>query len=375
MDKNACLKRLLRVLLPMVLLFVIIMASTRVEKQALGPDTSAVYVRATVTQILADQSGGQPFTGNQKVQATVTSGTYKGRSCQLQNSNSYHTGAFCEEGTRVIALVSEKENGELGGTVYNYDRTGMVYLLIGMFALTLICVGGKKGAAALYALVSTFVCVLCMYVPLLYIGTNGILAGVLTAVTILAVSIYILNGWSVKTLCAMIGTTIGVGLSGVLAMAIGGGSQLSGYNSADVEALVYLGSKTGLDIANVLYAGVLISSLGAVMDVSVSIVAAMAEIREKAPRLKAAELFASGMRVGHDMMGTMSNTLILAYAGSATSVLLYTYGMPYLKIMGNNDIVTEILCGLCGTIGVIATVPIQAAITAMILRPKDGKKR
>lgn len=119
----------------------------------------------------------------------------------------------------------------------------------------------------------------------------------------------------------------------------------------------------------------MISSLGAVMDVSVSVVAAMYEIHEKAPRLGSKELFKSGMHVGHDMMGTMSNTLILAYTGSATATLLtiYSYEMPYLQIMGYNSIIIEIVSGLCGTIGVILTVPLQAFITTAVLKSKHLK--
>lgn len=125
-----------------------------------------------------------------------------------------------------------------------------------------------------------------------------------------------------------------------------------------------------LNVGQLLYSGILISSLGAVMDVSVSVAAAIEEIHEKAPKLPVRELFRSGMHIGHDMIGTMSNTLILAYTGSATGALmtLYSYEMPFLQVMGYNSIVIEILCGLCGTIGVILTVPIQAAITAFALR-------
>ena len=93
---------------------------------------------------------------------------------------------------------------------------------------------------------------------------------------------------------------------------------------------------------------------------------------EHSPELSAKELFASGMRVGKDMIGTMSNTLILAYTGSATGIIMYVYAsdMAYLKMMSYNTIIIEILCGLCGTIGVILTVPIQTAITALILKRK-----
>lgn len=376
MENRRCLlKRTLRIFFPMVVLVGIIIGSCRVERAHIKANAQVEYVKAQVTEILEDYSGGEPYGGTQKVLAKITSGQYKGQICKLENSNTYQRGAFCVAGTRVIAVVKDTD-GTVTGSVYNYDRTIMVYVLLGLFSLCLVLVGGKKGAASLYALVFTFICIICMYIPLLYIGMNGILSAFITAVVILTASIYILNGWSSKTICAVIGTTIGIVLSGGLAMLVGKISNLSGYNMSDVESMIYIANNSRLSVADILYAGILISSLGAVMDVSVSIVAAVTEIHEKAPNLKAKELFMSGMNVGHDMMGTMSNTLILAYTGSATGTILtiYSYEMPYLQIMGYNSIIIEIVCGLCGTIGVILTVPIQAFITTMVLKTNILKK-
>ena len=368
-NKNVWLSRLLRLILPLVLLFGLIFGSTLVKRQQIGPDTKAVYVHATVTSVEEDHTN---LYGSQQVQATITSGEYKGQGCALQNIYEHQGHVNCAPGAKIIALVSQRADGTLSGRVYNYDRTPVVYLLLGLFALILIFVGGKKGAASLYALVLTFVCILCMYIPLLYLGINGILAAIATAVVILIGSLYLLNGWSGKTLCAIIGTTAGVGISGLLAMLAGSGANLSGYDMEEVESMLFISGRIGLDLKNILYAGVLISSLGAVMDVSVSIVAAMQEVYEQAPKLKVSQLFESGMRVGRDMMGTMSNTLILAYTGSATGILLgaYAYQWSYPQMMGNDAIVIEILCGLCGTIGVVLTVPIQAGITAFYLKRK-----
>lgn len=368
-------RRMLQALLPMALLFGVVIGSSQVKLVKIASDTQAVYVKATVRAILEDNTQGEPFSGNQKVQAVITSGQLKGETCELVNANSYQRGALCAPGTKVIAFVAQEATGELKGSVYNYDRTGMVWMLVALFAVILLAVGGKKGALSLYALFFTFVCIVCMYVPMLYVGLNAILAAILTAVLVLVASIYILNGWSLKTACAIVGTTAGVAISGLLAMLIGRMSNLSGFHMPEVESMVYIANHAGLDVANILYAGVLISSLGAVMDVSVSIVAAMQEIHENAPHLQAKELFLSGMRVGHDMMGTMSNTLILAYTGSATSVLLtvYSYEMTYLQTMGHNSIVIEILCGLCGTIGVVLTVPLQTLVTTIAI--KSGRIR
>ena len=370
--KKVMLQRLLRLILPMVLVLVILLWCGSVERNVLGPDTDSFYVRAKITDIPVDHTAGE-FSGIQKVTAVVTGGAHRGKTCELDNPNSYHIGAYGGAGTRVVALVRLTEDGNLVGTVYNHDRTPMVLLLLGLFAVATVLVGGKKGIATLYALTFTFLCVICLYIPLLYVGCNGILAAVLTSVTILAASIYILNGWSVKTFCAMIGTTLGVALSGVLAMIIGRSFHLSGYNMDEVEALVFIANSSRLKIGDILYAGVLISSLGAVMDVSVSIVAAMDEVRQHAQNLSRKELFASGMRVGKDMIGTMSNTLILAYTGSATGIMMNAYAndMAYLRLMSYNPVIIEILCGLCGTIGVILTVPLQAFITALFF----GKKK
>jgi len=368
-NKKLWLHRLLRLILPLVLLFGLIFASAQVKRTQLGPDNNSVYVHATVTAVLEDHAGAY---GSQRVQATITSGEYEGESCVLENLYEHQGHVYCAPGVKILALVHPSQSGTLGGRVYNYDRTGVVYFLLALFALILIFVGGKKGAAALYALVLTFVCILCMYLPLLYLGMNGILAAIATAVVILVASLYILNGWSGKTLLAIIGTTLGVGISGLLAMLAGKGANLSGYNMEEVSSMIFISDRIGLDLKNILYAGALISSLGAVMDVSVSVVAAMEEVYQQAPKLKAGELFESGMRVGRDMMGTMSNTLILAYTGSATGLLLgaYSYQWAYPQIMGSDSIVVEILCGLCGTIGVVLTVPIQAGITALYLKRK-----
>ena len=370
--KKVMLQRLLRLILPMVLVLVILLWCGSVERNILGPDTDSFYVRAKITDIPVDHTAGE-FSGIQKVTAVVTGGAHRGKICELDNPNSYHIGAYGGAGTKVVALVRLTEDGNLVGTVYNHDRTPMVLLLLGLFAVATVLVGGKKGIATLYALTFTFLCVICLYIPLLYVGCNGILAAVLTSVTILTASIYILNGWSVKTFCAMIGTTLGVALSGVLAMVIGRSFHLSGYNMDEVEALVFIANSSRLKIGDILYAGVLISSLGAVMDVSVSIVAAMDEVRQHAQNLSRKELFASGMRVGKDMIGTMSNTLILAYTGSATGIMMNAYAndMAYLRLMSYNPVIIEILCGLCGTIGVILTVPLQAFITALFF----GKKK
>lgn len=150
-------KRVLRVLLPMVILAGIIIGSCQIKRTHIKANNNVVYVKAKVTQIIEDNSGGQPFGGAQKVSAKITGGQYKGQNCELDNSNSFQRGAFCTTGTKVIAVVKDID-GVITGSVYNYDRTMMVYVLLGLFSLCLVLVGGKKGAAALYDDIYIYMC-------------------------------------------------------------------------------------------------------------------------------------------------------------------------------------------------------------------------
>ena len=141
---------------------------------------------------------------------------------------------------------------------------------------------------------------------------------------------------------------------------------------SNIETLSYVGQLTDIKIGGLLFSGILIASLGAVMDVAMSVSSAISEIHDKAPELSSLELFKSGMNVGRDMMGTMSNTLILAFVGSAVSELVinYAYNLPFRQIINSYNIGIEIMQGVSGSIGVILTVPAVAAITAFLCNRK-----
>ena len=134
----------------------------------------------------------------------------------------------------------------------------------------------------------------------------------------------------------MIGTVAGVGISGILAVLFGRLTQISGYNVAEIEQLEYVGQMTNVKIGELLYAGILISTLGAVMDVAMSVASTINEIHYRNPDLSRKELFTSGIRVGKDMMGTMSNTLILAFTGSSINTLVFMYVYNYTAVQITN---------------------------------------
>ena len=177
-----------------------------------------------------------------------------------------------------------------------------------------------------------------------------------------------------KGICAMTGTISGVLIAGVFATVFGKITRITGYNIEDIETMVYVSQNSKLQIGGVLFSGILIASLGAVMDVAVSISSTIEEIHNKRPELTAKELFKSGIHVGKDMMGTMSNTLILAFTGGAinTMILIYAYIMPYLQVVNMYSIGIEVIKGISGTLGIVLTVPIVSVISAKVYSGDSG---
>lgn len=261
-------------------------------------------------------------------------------------------------------------------SVYSKDRIVAVAAFVGIFLLLICVIGGKNGVKSVIGLVFTFVAIFMIYIPLIYRGFSPFWAAVIITIITTIVTMYLISGIAVKTLCAILGTVIGVLLAGLSAWLFGRVADIDGYNVSNIETLAYVGQITNIQIGGLLFSGILIASLGAVMDVAMSVSSAISEIHDKAPQLGCLELFKSGMNVGRDMMGTMSNTLILAFVGSAVSELVinYAYNLPFRQIINSYNIGIEIMQGVSGSIGVILTVPAVAVVTAWMLTRGEHAK-
>ena len=365
-------KRQLIILLCAVLFALFLYRYNQIDRVGLYDTEGKTFEKAEVVDIIKDnetESGNQ--IGDQVVSLELLSGDYKGNTVEAVSSSSYLYGAHCEVGMRVIAEVNESDDS-LYVTVYSQDRTWMLYAIILLFLITLCIIGGRQGFNSAVALVFTFVCIVFLFLPMIYRGISPVLAAAAVAVLTTFVTMYLIGGLSSKSVTAMIGTVAGVGISAVLAVLFGRMTGISGYNVSDIEQLEYVGQTTNVRIGELLYAGILISALGAVMDVAMSVASTISEIHFRNPELSRKELFASGIRVGRDMMGTMSNTLILAFTGSSinTLVFMYVYGYSSTQITNMYSIGIEVIQGISSTMGVILTVPIVSVICAWHLKMK-----
>lgn len=280
-----------------------------------------------------------------------------------------------EDGMEIVLAVREREGQPPSFGVDTYARDKVLYILIFLFIFVLIGVGRIKGLMALISLVITGLLIAFFMLPLMFKGYSPILLAVITASIVIFISLMLIGGFNKKSLAAIIGTSAGVVIAGIISLISGRLAHLTGITGEASEQLIYIVSSFPINIKGIMFAGIIISSLGAVMDVGMSIASVVFEIHNKVPELNKAELFKSGMNVGKDIMGTMANTLILAFAGCSLSImiLLMAYNMPYFRAINLNMVSTEIIQGLSGSIGLVLTVPITSMVSALFISNKLRK--
>ncbi len=346
-----------------------------VEKTELVNRTGQTFEKAVVTEILQDnmQEDGTRV-GEQTVKVLMRSGELKGQEITCTSSAGYLFGAACRVGMKVIIMQSVAGDTVVS-SVYAQDR-GMVLLLFAALYLASLCVvGGWKGFRGALGLVFTFASIIFIYLPLIYRGYSPFWVAVFLCVVTTIITLWLIGGLTKKTLAAIAGTLAGVLFAGVMASVFSLATGITGWNVSDIETLVTLWETNDIAVGGLLFSGLLISTLGAVMDVAMSIASSMQEICEQNSSIGRLELLRAGMRIGRDMMGTDSNTLILAFAGGSVSMLVldYAYDLPLLQIVNSNNIGIAIMQGLSGSFGVVFSVPATVLIAAMIYRGKMRK--
>lgn len=363
---------IIRAVVVVVCLAAFIIAADRLrvtDKEPIVTTLGYSYENAKVIEVVEDNlSPDGVRVGYQMLKVQLTSGEYKGEIVNATSAEGNLFGAVCKKGDSVVVHMSVSGDSK-NVSVYSKDRIVAVAAFVGIFLLLICVIGGKNGVKSVIGLVFTFVAIFMIYIPLIYRGFSPFWAAVIITIITTIVTMYLISGIAVKTLCAILGTVIGVLLAGLSAWLFGRVADIDGYNVSNIETLAYVGQITNIQIGGLLFSGILIASLGEVMDVAMSVSSAISEIHDKAPQLGCLELFKSGMNVGRDMMGTMSNTLILAFVGSAVSELVinYAYNLPFRQIINSYNIGIEIMQGVSGSIGVILTVPAVAVVTAWML--------
>lgn len=325
--------------------------------------------------------GEENFDGYiQEIIVEFLSGERKGDQITVENTLSDNAAynLIFEQGDKVVLTIETYKDSE-GEFIYISDHLRNDYILyLGIIFLAAVLIIGKgQGVRALISLGLTVGSVIFILLPNILKGGNPMVWSVIISIGITVVTILLITGFTRKSAAAIIGISVGVIVAGVISYIIGIKIKLTGLSADDATMLMYIPQGIQFNFQHLLFAGIILGALGAVMDVGVSISSSIDEIYKANENLTRRELFDAGMNVGRDIMGTMINTLILAYTGTSIPLLLLfmAYDSSMLEIINLDTVATEIVRSLSGSIGLILTIPITAVISTFLIKNKEKENR
>ena len=317
----------------------------------------------------------------QVVKIRFTEGVYKNEEREATYTLSYDIDnkllAYeLEKGNSVMVQITEKEDGSITCVVEDVVRQNYIILMITVFFISVIAIGGRRGGKAILGLIATILAVYFILIKSIFAGYSPILMSVVTSAVVIILTFLIIGGINKKVITAALGTLGGVVSSGLVALIFNNLAKLSGICEDAIQLTINM-QEVVFNFREILFAGIVVSALGACMDVGMSIASSLDEIKIKNPEITWKELLKSGMNIGRDVIGTMTNTLILAYVGGSIVLILLMMAtkMDLGYILNKELIATEIISAVAGSMGVVYTVPITSAVYAFLNKDKTVYKK
>lgn len=317
----------------------------------------------------------------QVVKIRFTEGVYKNEEREATYTLSYDIDnkllAYeLEKGNSVMVQITEKEDGSITCVIEDVVRQNYIILMIAVFFISVIAIGGRRGGKAILGLIATILAVYFILIKSIFAGYSPILMSVVTSAVVIILTFLIIGGINKKVITAALGTLGGVVSSGLVALIFNNLAKLSGICEDAIQLTINM-QEVVFNFREILFAGIVVSALGACMDVGMSIASSLDEIKIKNPEITWKELLKSGMNIGRDVIGTMTNTLILAYVGGSIVLILLMMAtkMDLGYILNKELIATEIISAVAGSMGVVYTVPITSAVYAFLNKDKTVYKK
>lgn len=348
------------------------------ERKLERPDY--VTIRAKVLDITFDdyqvEKPDMPIESDfryQHLRIKILNGPHKNETYTVRNTIemiSPYKLIFDKNDILLLRLTEDADHKVVNLKIYERSRERILYFMIAFFMFLLIAIGGKKGLKSAITLIFMGVLIIFVLLPLIVRGYNPILVSIFISALSVVFTLTLVSGINKKTLTAILATIGGVVIAGFIAFVVGKASQLTGLGSDDAQMLAYIPQNKHINFQGLLFGGIIIGALGAIMDVTMSVSSAMWEIKEIQPKITTKEFIRSGMNIGKDIMGSMSNTLILAYVGGSIYMMLLfsMFNMTPLEIVNLDLIASEIIRAMAGSIGLICAIPLTVTIAAALAK-------
>ena len=345
------------------------LAQESVPKPPNEETLEAVVTKATNEKII-ESDGKEQL--HQTLQLTVTKGSIKGRKIVIENGDLNQVNVMkYDVDDKVLATYMKNFEGKDVYLVQDYIRRDWLYLLFFIFISVVVVIGTKRGAAALVGMAFSFFVIFAFILPQISAGHDPILIAILASTAIIPVTFYLSHGFNRKTSTAIAGTFIALVITGILATIFVTVTRLSGFSS---EEAGFLQAEKGgvINVKGLLLAGIIVSVLGILDDITVSQASVVHQLKKLSPHLTFIQLYSKAMNVGRDHIASVVNTLVLVYAGAAMPLfLLFTSSSrPFGQVINHEVIAEEVIRTLVASIGLILAVPITTALTAYFIKRK-----
>ncbi len=351
-----------------VLLIILLMSIFNVYAETdINIDNKKVAVKITKILDSYETEDGIKF---QNIEGKILSGKDKGKIIAAE---------FCLESYDMIEVksleVGEKvvvmKDAEIGDKIIVVEkyRQDVIIILILIFMGLILCIGGKQGIKTLVSLGATLLTIVYILIPGIMNGMKAMPLTIACSIIITFITLILVGGFNKKTLVSILGTVGGVIIAGTLVIFFSKIGNITGMMNEEARLLLYASQEDNIDVQGLFFAGIILGTLGATMDITMSISSAMTEIMTKAKKISIKELLKSGYTVGKDAMGTMSNTLILAYVGESLILiilLIYNNSSDPLALFNSDFLTSELLRSICGTIGMISAIPLTTLIFGLL---------
>lgn len=313
----------------------------------------------------------------QEVTVEITEGDYIGDEFTTNYVLSYDIDGKIlayelDVGNKVSVQIVESADGSITVTVLDVVRANYIGVMFALFLLSVVIIGGIKGVKAIIGLLYTIALIYFVLIKGIFNGQDAIVNSIITTILVITGTFIVIgSGINKKIITAAIGTVGGVLSAGIMALIFNNLAKLTGAGEDAIQLSINM-TTINFNFRELLFAGILVSALGACMDVGMSIASSLDEIKMKNPDITWQELFKSGMNIGRDVIGTMTNTLILAYVGgSLTLILLFmASNMNIYEILNKETIAEQVISAVAGSMGVVYTVPITSFAYSILNRDK-----
>ena len=282
-----------------------------------------------------------------------------------------------EEGDKIYLGDATAYN--IGGAawfLYEYERFNGVIWLALAFAILLLIFGKGKGFKTIISIVYTILTIFAVFIPAVLSGHNIYISAIILCIFITLMSLLIVQGPNAKCFAALFGCLGGLFVVSIITVLMSSLLKITGLVNEESLYLIQMNTVEPINLRAVVFASITIGAMGAVLDIAVDIVASLSEIYRNEPHISFNQAVKSAIVIGRDIVGSMSNTLILAYIGSSLSLMLLVLVNTgsVAELVNSELIVVEILQALAGSIGILFTIPLTALSYGILCNMPSEKK-